>query len=568
MNRKRHALVILSGLAFALLIAVRLPTHYVSAQTGGACSTPSFGQGTNYPLPANTSFIVTGDFNQDGKPDVAATDYGHDSVAVLLGNGSGGLGAATSFSTGAGAGSIAAADFNNDGKVDLAVTNNDSKVSILTGNGSGGFGAPVSFGAGGSAGFVTTSDFNGDGKRDLAVTNSASISVLLGNGDGSFGTASDFPVESLPNAIAVADFNGDGKSDLAVSNFGSGTVSVLLGNGSGGFGVANNVAASINTSSVAAGDFNSDGKPDLVAVSADFFNGALLLLVGDGNGNFSAPVSTALQDPKRLAVADFNVDSKPDLVVTGSPGARVLLGNGSGGFAATAILSSSIIAVAAGDLNGDSKPDLLTAPTLAIPAYLTVFLNTCNVPKIEVTPSSLAFGSVTMGQTKDLTLTIRNTGSGALTVNSVTSSNSMFSAASPAAPFNVAAGEQQEVTVRFAPTVIASQTGTLSIASNDTADPTLNVALSGEGADPCTYALSPTSQSFDTLGGTGSVTVTAPGGCAWTAASNAAWLTITSGADGSGHGAVNYSAASNLTHAARNGTLTIAGKTFTLTQGV
>ncbi len=86
-----------------------------------------------------------------------------------------------------------------------------------------------------------------------------------------------------------------------------------------------------------------------------------------------------------------------------------------------------------------------------------------------------------------------------------------------------------------------------------------------QDAPACTYSISPTSANYTSAGGTGSVNVTAGAGCAWAAVSNAAWITITSGASGSGNGSVSYSVAAN-TGASRNGTMTIAGLTFTVTQ--
>lgn len=81
----------------------------------------------------------------------------------------------------------------------------------------------------------------------------------------------------------------------------------------------------------------------------------------------------------------------------------------------------------------------------------------------------------------------------------------------------------------------------------------------------CTFSINPTSQNFTSSAGSGSVSVTAGAGCNWTAASNAAWITVTSGAAGTGNGTVNYSATAN-TGAARTGIVTIAGQTFTVTQ--
>jgi subtilisin family serine protease len=86
-----------------------------------------------------------------------------------------------------------------------------------------------------------------------------------------------------------------------------------------------------------------------------------------------------------------------------------------------------------------------------------------------------------------------------------------------------------------------------------------------QDAPACVYSIAPTSANYTSAGGTGSVNVTAGAGCAWTAVSNDAWITITSGASGSGNGAVNYSVAVN-SGAARNGAMTIAGLTFTVMQ--
>ncbi len=86
------------------------------------------------------------------------------------------------------------------------------------------------------------------------------------------------------------------------------------------------------------------------------------------------------------------------------------------------------------------------------------------------------------------------------------------------------------------------------------------------GATPCTYSISPTSQSFPSPGGTGSVSVTAGTGCAWTAASNASWIHVTSGASSSGNGTVGYSVDANASSPPRTGTMTIAGRTFTVSQ--
>jgi hypothetical protein len=82
----------------------------------------------------------------------------------------------------------------------------------------------------------------------------------------------------------------------------------------------------------------------------------------------------------------------------------------------------------------------------------------------------------------------------------------------------------------------------------------------------CSYSISPTSQTIAAGGGNGTVAVTAPTGCAWTASSNASWISIVSQVNGSGNGGITYSAAPNNSTAARTGTLVVAGQTFTVNQ--
>jgi hypothetical protein len=115
-------------------------------------------------------------------------------------------------------------------------------------------------------------------------------------------------------------------------------------------------------------------------------------------------------------------------------------------------------------------------------------------------------------------------------------------------------------------TVFARHGMGVSAVGNDGTTHTAATDMPTDCGGTCTYSISPASASQPAGGGTGSVSVTAGAGCAWTAASNAAFITITSGASGTGNGTVNYSVASNPNTTSRTGTLTIAGQTFTVTQ--
>jgi hypothetical protein len=137
---------------------------------------------------------------------------------------------------------VAVGDFNGDGKPDLAIANihvPNGTVTVLLGDGRGGFtAAPGSpFPAGSWPTSVAVGNFNGDGKPDLAIANydSNTVTVLLGDGKGGFTEApgSPFPAGRNPESVAVGDFNGDGKPDLAIANQGSNNVTVLLNSYSG-----------------------------------------------------------------------------------------------------------------------------------------------------------------------------------------------------------------------------------------------------------------------------------------------------------------------------------------------
>jgi hypothetical protein len=264
-------------------------------------------------------------------------------------------------------GALAVGDFNNDGKPDLAVANRNS-VSIVLGNGNGSFQPPLSYTVAGGATSVTVADLNGDGKLDLAMSGYRTVSILLGNGDGTFQPAVSYPAGFEPISVAVGDFNRDGKLDLAVADFGDpccngppGNVAILLGNGDGTFRPPSHYAAGSNPTSIATADFNHDGKLDL-AVSTDF--SGVEVLLGNGDGTFQPAVGyNVAVYAASLAITDFNNDGEPDLAVADSVGVSILLGNGDGTFQAAVNYNTGAtpISVAVADFSRDGKPDLAVA---------------------------------------------------------------------------------------------------------------------------------------------------------------------------------------------------------------
>ena len=135
-------------------------------------------------------------------------------------------------------------DFNNDGKLDLAATNvNDNTISVLLGNGDGTFQLQAAYASGASPIALASGDFNRDGNLDLVAGNAgaATISVYFGNGDGTFLPQQTYAVGNGPQSIAAADFNGDGWLDLAVVDRNDRNVTILLGQTDGTFQVELNV---------------------------------------------------------------------------------------------------------------------------------------------------------------------------------------------------------------------------------------------------------------------------------------------------------------------------------------
>lgn len=283
----------------------------------------------NFPVGGRVRWMTSSDYNEDGKIDLATSNYIDGSVSVLLGDGVGGF-SKTDFLINNGYASLRAivsADLNGDDNVDLAM-NNWSSIVVLLGNGYGGFSTTPKISLPGTTTYyesVITSDFNADGKIDLATAGGSEIAVLLGDGSGSFSTPTSYTVGSLAQCIISADFDGDGKIDLATGNGGSKDISVLIGDGSGGFSKATNFL--INNgwiSSITNSDFNADGKMDLAAANS----GNVSVLLGDGSGNFSIAASfTTGTSTYSIVSSDFNGDGKRDLATAnnGSNNVSVLL---------------------------------------------------------------------------------------------------------------------------------------------------------------------------------------------------------------------------------------------------
>jgi len=449
------------------------------------------------------SSVAVGDFNGDGKLDLAVANMWGGTVSILLGDGKGNFTLASSPHTGNTASSVAVGDFNGDGKLDLAVANmSDATVSILLGDGTGNFTLASSLAVGSWPISVAVGDFNGDGKLDLAVANmyGPTVSILLGDGTGNFTLASSPATGSWPSSVAMGDFNGDGKLDLATANCVSDTVSILLGDGTGNFTLGSSPAVGSCPLSVTAGDFNGDGSLDLAV--ANQLSNTVSILLGDGKGNFSLASSPSTGSaPSSVAVGDFNGDGKLDLAIANYTNytVSVLLGDGAGQFS----LASSPTAgnyprsVAVGDFNEDGKLDLAVANFDDV--RVSILLQGPPPPSVTLFPAGVDFGSQPVGTTSaPLIATVSNTTSGSVTINgiSITGADSGDYSQTNNCGTSLVAGTSCSISITFTPTATGTRSATLNVTDSDPSSPqTSSLTGIGTQGQPA-VTLSPPSLTF------------------------------------------------------------------------
>jgi hypothetical protein len=427
--------------------------------------------------------IVAADFNQDGHLDfyVPQNSLGSQSFQIYLGNGDGSFTAGQIYSTSYIPNCAAVGDFNGDGKLDLAVSGpGNGDADIFLGNGDGTF-HELGVTPGTNQFQLVGADMNRDGKLDLVGGDGC---ILLGNGDGTFtsGGCSAYPL-SVP---VMGDLNGDGNLDLALLQTyypPPPIAAVLLGAGDGTFSKSFSFPGGTYQTfplGGSIGDFNNDGLIDLIMP-----NGFLLLqstaglsptglAFGSQNVGTKSPPQTAT-----LTNVGNSALSITKISIAGTGAANFLQTNNCG-ISLPSETSCTITVIFKPNAGGTFSPSLIVSYKGAgSPQQVALSGTGVAPPTVTLLPAGLKFATQLVGTASgQQTATLTNTGSQTVTISNIAITGA-FSETNNC-PASLSVGGNCQIQVVFQPKVAGSASGKLTVTDNATGSPQ-SVGLIGTG---------------------------------------------------------------------------------------
>jgi hypothetical protein len=337
----------------------------------------TFQPGLVLPLGGAPAALIAGDFNHDLRADVAV-GVGADTIKVLRGTGLGTfLPALDTALTTNSLSDFATGDFNRDGRLDLAAGDPDTaRLYLLSGDGAGTFETPTVVNSGYRFESVIAVDVNRDVTLDLVTGGERTgAQVFIGNGDGTFQSPSDVLASGYVYSVAAGDLDGDTNLDLVTAGlrpgstvgppapFPLGSISVRFGRGDGTFVQTPGTGGRVSQPESA--DFNGDGNADIAATVRGASSCGIAVSLGRGDGTFQV-LPTITHPPGTCGpfeAADLNHDSRPDLLVGLATGAVAMLGNGDGTFTTGPTSPAFENEFRTGDINGDGHLDVASIAT-------------------------------------------------------------------------------------------------------------------------------------------------------------------------------------------------------------
>jgi FG-GAP-like repeat/Abnormal spindle-like microcephaly-assoc'd, ASPM-SPD-2-Hydin/FG-GAP repeat len=486
--------------------------------------TGKFKTAVTYPT-SPTSYPVVGslaDLNGDGNLDIV-TSNNDGTMSSLLNKGSGAFATATVFPSGTGAypSGFVLGDFTGDGKFDIVVGDfPNADLVLLKGNGNGTFQSPVVLSSPVRPDTMVAADFNKDGKLDLTVASndySGSLAILLGNGNGSFSSGNVYEwfddstciiygaCDHYPLSMVGVDLNGDSNLDLAIAPRNPWYITcggyrcaeeylglvVFVGKGDGTLVQQSGWLAGVSPWWVAAGDFNRDGMVDLAFVNTDNNYGPRSVTILQ---NATQPLSISPLSVTFAGTRNVGTSISQTVILTNNQSSKltnmsiVLTGGNVGDFAAKHNCGTALGAGLHCTITVTFKP--LAPLTRTTTLQITDSLGTQTVPlsgvatEVKLSKTSLPFGSVTVGQTKTMAVTLTNIGTSAMSIISpgivITGTAAADYSQTNTCGSSVGAGQTCTINVTFKPTKKGSRPATLNI--NDDGGPSpQKVTLSGTG---------------------------------------------------------------------------------------